>query len=537
MYRHGTNELGFTIGGTEKAVLTSTTFTITPNLIVSGTGTINGTSIPASKTLVVTTDKLSALASTSSSELAGVITDETGTGALVFANTPTLVTPNIGAATGTSVNLSGAGTFGGNLTVSGTGGIENSVSNGSSAILKLTQGGYSTWNIQNLASNGGLFIGNGSGTAISATTGGSGGVTTIGGNLTVSGGGVDTAASTSLTLSGGSSGASLVLGQGTATLSSLVHSLSGLEVLKVQNSSVSGYSAISFYDNGGTQKGLLGYGNASVASGALASRVAFWANTGNDIAIVPGNSLAALFKAGGNLLIGTTTDATSGARLQAQLTGTDGTVSTLLSLRKNTNGAGTGVAIDFTPESTDTPLAKLSAVRTSQPNGYTDFRFSTWNGSALSEQVRLVGQTGNLLLGTTTDSGNGKLQLATHTTSAGGIGFGTDVSLYRSNTRELTFLGSGSSTFIFAATLLGSTVSLKLGDGTNNDQGIIESQGGSLVFKRNTTTALTLDSSQRCILAGALRLNNAYTAGAPTATGYVTIQDSAGNTYKVLVGT
>jgi hypothetical protein len=135
MYRHGTNELGFTIGGTEKAVMTSTTFTVTPNLVVSGTGSINGTSIPASKTLVVTTDKLSALASTSSSELAGVISDETGTGSLVFANTPTLVTPNIGAATGTSVNLSGSGAFGGNLTVSGTGGV---ILNATDAILKTT---------------------------------------------------------------------------------------------------------------------------------------------------------------------------------------------------------------------------------------------------------------------------------------------------------------------------------------------------------------------------------------------------------------
>lgn len=44
-----------------------------------------------------------------------------------------------------------------------------------------------------------------------------------------------------------------------------------------------------------------------------------------------------------------------------------------------------------------------------------------------------AGTTGqNLLLGTTTDSSNGKLQLATHTTAAGGIGFGTDVTLYRS---------------------------------------------------------------------------------------------------------
>jgi hypothetical protein len=46
------------------------------------------------------------LATPSSANLAAAVTDETGTGALVFANTPTLTTPNIGAATGTSVNLS-----------------------------------------------------------------------------------------------------------------------------------------------------------------------------------------------------------------------------------------------------------------------------------------------------------------------------------------------------------------------------------------------------------------------------------------------
>jgi hypothetical protein len=54
------------------------------------------------------------LATPSSANLASAVTDETGTGALVFANTPTLVTPNIGAATGTSLTLSG------DLTVNGT---------------------------------------------------------------------------------------------------------------------------------------------------------------------------------------------------------------------------------------------------------------------------------------------------------------------------------------------------------------------------------------------------------------------------------
>lgn len=46
------------------------------------------------------------LATPSSANLAAAITDETGTGALVFANTPTLVTPILGAATGTSLTLS-----------------------------------------------------------------------------------------------------------------------------------------------------------------------------------------------------------------------------------------------------------------------------------------------------------------------------------------------------------------------------------------------------------------------------------------------
>lgn len=81
---------------------------------------------------------------------------------------------------------------------------------------------------------------------------------------------------------------------------------------------------------------------------------------------------------------------------------------------------------------------------------------------------------GNILIGTTTDSANGRLQLTSHTTSAGGIGFGADVSLYRS-----------------AADVL----ALASGD--------------------------------------ALQLGNAYVAGAPTATGYITIKDSTGTTYKI----
>jgi hypothetical protein len=68
----------------------------------------------ATGTVALTNNKLDVFAATTSSELRSVISDETGTGGLVFADTPTLITPNIGVATGTSLVLSG------DLTVNGT---------------------------------------------------------------------------------------------------------------------------------------------------------------------------------------------------------------------------------------------------------------------------------------------------------------------------------------------------------------------------------------------------------------------------------
>jgi hypothetical protein len=89
------------------------------SLSSSSTTTLNGTTVPASKTLVVTTDKLSALAATTSAELAGVISDETGSGALVFASSPTLVTPALGtpsALVGTNITGTASGLTAGNVT-------------------------------------------------------------------------------------------------------------------------------------------------------------------------------------------------------------------------------------------------------------------------------------------------------------------------------------------------------------------------------------------------------------------------------------
>jgi hypothetical protein len=53
---------------------------------------------------VARANNLSQFAATTSSQLASVISDETGSGSLVFSTSPTLVTPSIGVATGTSFN-------------------------------------------------------------------------------------------------------------------------------------------------------------------------------------------------------------------------------------------------------------------------------------------------------------------------------------------------------------------------------------------------------------------------------------------------
>jgi hypothetical protein len=86
----------------------------------TGVTSVNGSS-GAVTGIATTAGNLAQFASTSSSQLAGIISDETGTGSLVFASTPTLVTPVIGAATGTSLSVVGNIT-GGNISTSGVSG-------------------------------------------------------------------------------------------------------------------------------------------------------------------------------------------------------------------------------------------------------------------------------------------------------------------------------------------------------------------------------------------------------------------------------
>jgi len=93
------------------APATGSTLTIADGKTLTASNTLTFTGTDASSvafgaggTVAYTANKLSVFAATTSAELAGVISDETGSGKLVFDTSPTLTTPNIGVATGTSFN-------------------------------------------------------------------------------------------------------------------------------------------------------------------------------------------------------------------------------------------------------------------------------------------------------------------------------------------------------------------------------------------------------------------------------------------------
>jgi hypothetical protein len=100
------NLVSVTNTGTGNNVLATSPTLVTPALGTPSSGTLTScTGLPISTGVSgLGTGVATFLATPSSANLAAAVTDETGSGALVFGTSPTLTTPVLGAATATSIN-------------------------------------------------------------------------------------------------------------------------------------------------------------------------------------------------------------------------------------------------------------------------------------------------------------------------------------------------------------------------------------------------------------------------------------------------
>ena len=150
--------------------------------------------------------------------------------------------------------------------------------------------------------------------------------------------------------------------------------------------------------------------------------------------------------------------------------------------------------------------------------------FSDSNGSFYLSQsgvvnaLRVFPTTGNVSIGAaSTDNGNGKLQLADHTTSAGGIGFGTDTSLFRAASGNLRLYGTGTSskiTFSHSTTTAGKGFEVECDSA--KDGYVWNRENRNIFFGTNNTLALALDSSQNATFAGNALVKSFVTLAGPT---------------------
>ncbi|KWW37667.1 hypothetical protein [Cupriavidus metallidurans] len=92
---------------------------------------ISGTGFSCGTAFALTSGNLSQFASTTSAQLLGVLSDETGSGAAVFGTSPTIASPTLSGTVAGTPTFSGAITFSSTITPSQTAGIVGTTTNNS----------------------------------------------------------------------------------------------------------------------------------------------------------------------------------------------------------------------------------------------------------------------------------------------------------------------------------------------------------------------------------------------------------------------
>jgi hypothetical protein len=281
---------------------------------------------------------------------------------------------------------------------------------------------------------------------------------------------------------------------------------------------------------GGT--GLFADGTAAAPSISFAADTdtGFYRVAANIIGVANNGSISMAFVAGGKI---------QGAGLDNELAlAGNGSVS----LR----AGGTNQNITLTPSGTGVVSVGSIIAGTAFPNSQLDVNSTGVTLQATSiidfktgagAQAARFQSNARFCLGTTTDSANGILQLASSTANTGGIGFGTDVSVYRQAAETLALDTATSPTML----LRRAGVS-RLGFQSNaTDNYIFTTTAASLVLQTNFTAALTLDASQNATFAGQVLAGAGFLLGwsgrghfvAPS-DGVFTLRNNAGTDFTRL---
>jgi hypothetical protein len=182
-----------------------------------------------------------------------------------------------------------------------------------------------------------------------------------------------------------------------------------------------------------------------------------------------------------------------------------------------------GVSANLGVLTWDTNKARVGAQSTA------DFALTT--GTA-TDRLQISGSTGVITIpGTTASTTTSSGALVVGNGTSGGLGVGGAI-----NAGGIIQAGSGSN-ILYLSGDTGSNAYLTTGASSTVTNVYIGSASGCSapsVFQVNGTTCFTIGSSDVTVASGkALKLGNAYAAGAPTATGYIVIKDSTGTSYKI----